>query len=420
MKTYKNLTVWQKSIDLVDEIYLLTNKFPDSERFGLVSQMRRAAVSIPSNIAEGYRRNSDGSYIQFLSIAFGSGAELETQLEIAKRNMLMNESEYKKVEQLLEMVMKMLNVLLRKLRSLKVSFPPLPTAHGLRAKRGIAALPLVIMIGGLVIEIAVALLVGNALTSKTELNARLNAQALAAAQSGIQDAMLRIARDKTFSGQYALSFPDGSIANVTVCADQPAPNCVGLNKDQIISLGSMQNRTHQLKAILDVNQATGEVKVESLSEVAYGILTQSGTNAISGWAYSNLGWISFSCSNQGSCGTSNYGVTVNATTGVMDGYAWSDVLGWISFTASDLVGCPSGTCNATIPGGLTGTFPKTLTGWAKVMGSGSWIHLAGTALDNSSYGVSIDSGGRFSGWSWDDADLGWMHWGDVYYYVHTN
>ncbi len=81
---HKELEVWKKSIPLVKEIYELTQNFPDSEKYGLVSQMRRCAVSIPSNIAEGSGRNSDKEFIQFLYYALGSIAELETQLIISK------------------------------------------------------------------------------------------------------------------------------------------------------------------------------------------------------------------------------------------------------------------------------------------------------------------------------------------------
>lgn len=82
---HRELIVWQKAMDLVVGVYRLTHSFPLTEQYGLTSQMRRAALSIPSNIAEGRRRNSEGDYQRFLSIAFGSGAELETQLDIAER-----------------------------------------------------------------------------------------------------------------------------------------------------------------------------------------------------------------------------------------------------------------------------------------------------------------------------------------------
>src|SRR3989338_1925613 len=82
MKSYKDLIVWQKSIQLCTEIYKITKLFPKDELYGLVSQIQRSSVAIPSNIAEGYRRGHKPEFIQFLRIAFGSGAELETQLLI--------------------------------------------------------------------------------------------------------------------------------------------------------------------------------------------------------------------------------------------------------------------------------------------------------------------------------------------------
>lgn len=84
MHKYKELKLWQKSIDLVTRIYLTTKSFPETEKFGLISQINRAAVSIPSNIAEGAGRNSDKEFLQFLSIAHASSFELETQLIISK------------------------------------------------------------------------------------------------------------------------------------------------------------------------------------------------------------------------------------------------------------------------------------------------------------------------------------------------
>ena len=104
-------------MDLVVTIYNLTEKFPKSEIYGLTSQMRRSAVSIPSNISEGRRRGSRKDYHQFLIVAYASGAELETQIEIAKRLSFGNNSEYNEVNSLLVEVMKMLNKMLSTLRS---------------------------------------------------------------------------------------------------------------------------------------------------------------------------------------------------------------------------------------------------------------------------------------------------------------
>ncbi len=83
INTYRDLIVWQKSMTFVTEVYLITKSFPSTENFGLISQIRRSAISIPSNIAEGYGRKSTGDYIRFLQIAVGSLFELQTQIEIA-------------------------------------------------------------------------------------------------------------------------------------------------------------------------------------------------------------------------------------------------------------------------------------------------------------------------------------------------
>ncbi len=85
MRPHKKLEVWKKAIEFVTKIYKITEPFPDREKFGLVSQMRRSAVSIPSNISEGAARSSRKGFIQFLSIAQGSTSELETQLIISNK-----------------------------------------------------------------------------------------------------------------------------------------------------------------------------------------------------------------------------------------------------------------------------------------------------------------------------------------------
>lgn len=84
VKTFRDLVAWQRSIALVRELYRLTTTMPDSERFGLISQLRRAAVSIPSNIAEGYARGTTADYLRHLRISRGSLAEVQTQLVISR------------------------------------------------------------------------------------------------------------------------------------------------------------------------------------------------------------------------------------------------------------------------------------------------------------------------------------------------
>mgnify|MGYP001580178427 CR=1 FL=1 len=108
MAHYRELTVWQKAMEFVVVIYKFTQSFPPQEQYGLISQMRRAAVSIPSNIAEGSRRRGKDTR-HFLVIAFASGSELETQLEISRRLMYGNSPLLNDAESLLSEVMRMLN-----------------------------------------------------------------------------------------------------------------------------------------------------------------------------------------------------------------------------------------------------------------------------------------------------------------------
>jgi len=113
-QTYKKLLVWQKSVLLTEYIYTVTANFPKEEQYGLTSQMRRAAVSIPSNIAEGKHRGSKQEYIQFLRIARGSSAELEAQIEVAQRLPEMKRNDFTEIQETLTEVFKMLNTLTRK------------------------------------------------------------------------------------------------------------------------------------------------------------------------------------------------------------------------------------------------------------------------------------------------------------------
>ena len=112
--SYSQLEVWKKAMSLVTEIYKITGIFPSEERYSLTSQMRRAAVSIPSNIAEGRMRISRKEFKRFVSMAFGSGAELETQMQIA-RNLSYLDQTRDEADNLLEEVIRMLNALLQKL-----------------------------------------------------------------------------------------------------------------------------------------------------------------------------------------------------------------------------------------------------------------------------------------------------------------
>lgn len=115
LKSYKDLIVWQKSMDLAEEIFRLTNLFPKSELYGIVLQMRKASVSIPSNIAEGYGRKYRKEFSQFISISYGSAQELETQLILSERLKFAKASEFIKSRALLVEVSKMIMSLSNKL-----------------------------------------------------------------------------------------------------------------------------------------------------------------------------------------------------------------------------------------------------------------------------------------------------------------
>jgi len=113
--SHKDLTVWKRSMELVLAVYVLTENFPRTEIYGLTSQMRRCAVSIPSNIAEGRSRGTRRDYLQFLRISLGSAAELETQIEISKQLSFGKKLYYNDVERLLLEVTKMLKVMIKNL-----------------------------------------------------------------------------------------------------------------------------------------------------------------------------------------------------------------------------------------------------------------------------------------------------------------
>ncbi len=116
--SYRELIVWQKSIVVATLIYEMTKTFPASEVYGLTSQMRRASYSIPSNIAEGFCRGGKAEFRHFLQISFGSGAELETQLTIARNIGILSEKEHNHIMAKLEEVMRILNKMTSNLKLL--------------------------------------------------------------------------------------------------------------------------------------------------------------------------------------------------------------------------------------------------------------------------------------------------------------
>ena len=117
MKNFKELKVWQKGIELVAIVYKITSSFPEEEKYGLSAQMRRAAVSIPSNIAEGHLRKTAKDFKQFLSIARGSCAELETQIIIAHKLGFIHDNNFNILFPKIEELSKMLSSFYSKINS---------------------------------------------------------------------------------------------------------------------------------------------------------------------------------------------------------------------------------------------------------------------------------------------------------------
>lgn len=120
MKSYRDLLVWQKSIALVTSVYGFTSRFPKEETYGLTSQIRRSAVSVPSNIAEGYGRQSTQDYIRFLQISRGSLFELQTQLEIARNLDFLSLDSFDKLYESTREIERMLSSLISKIQASSV------------------------------------------------------------------------------------------------------------------------------------------------------------------------------------------------------------------------------------------------------------------------------------------------------------
>ena len=115
IECYRDLLVWQKAMELVTEVYRVTGRFPDDEKFGITAQIRRAAVSVPSNIAEGYGRNMLKDYIRFLRVARGSLLELETQVIISKNLKYISGEVLKETLGKTDEISRMLNGLMKRL-----------------------------------------------------------------------------------------------------------------------------------------------------------------------------------------------------------------------------------------------------------------------------------------------------------------
>lgn len=115
IRNFKDLKIWQKGIEIVKDVYAMTKEFPREEMYGITSQMRRSAVSIPANVAEGFKRFHGKEYSQFLHIALGSVAELETHLIISKELGFIKDEQLAEISEKLDHISKMVSSLLNKI-----------------------------------------------------------------------------------------------------------------------------------------------------------------------------------------------------------------------------------------------------------------------------------------------------------------
>jgi len=126
VRSFRDLVVWQKSVDLAEAIYIETRRFPKEEIYGLTAQMRRAAVSIASNLAEGHARQTRGEFVQFVGMARGSLAELQTQAILAARLQMFSEESVGRLDMQLSEVGRLLNALRTSVLTPSSSQPPTP------------------------------------------------------------------------------------------------------------------------------------------------------------------------------------------------------------------------------------------------------------------------------------------------------
>ncbi|MEK7162955.1 MAG: four helix bundle protein [Patescibacteria group bacterium] len=211
LNSYKELIVWQKSIDLVEEVYILTGNFPKDETYGLAIQERRAAVSIPSNIAEGQRRKDLPEYLQFLRIADASSAELETQIIISKK--LYPDLDYSKVDVLLEEVQKMLNVLIRKLEDKLNEKNLKPKTQNLKPNSGQVMLLTVLILGGAIL--GASTIAGYLMILKIRLSSDItnSTKAAFAADTGIEWGLYKQFKNPNYSKPLFSNNSDFTISN---------------------------------------------------------------------------------------------------------------------------------------------------------------------------------------------------------------
>ena len=139
-----------------------------------------------------------------------------------------------------------------------------PKTQNLKPENGVAALPMILILGGLVVEITIAVLSASYIFIESEFGNKLSSEAMLAARAGVADAIFKVVRDKTFTSATTTLAVGNYSADVSVCRELP---CLAIGKHKIISVGKAQTRRRSLEAVLIVDSTTGEVRLESLKEV---------------------------------------------------------------------------------------------------------------------------------------------------------
>ncbi len=254
LKSFKDLEVWQKSKKLAVLIYKKTEKFPQSEFYGITNQMRRAVISISSNLAEGFKRFHLKEKIQFYNIAYGSAAELESQIEVSRELKFLSVEDYDELIFVLIEVSKMIGGLIKSLN---------PKSYILNSKScGVAALPAIIVIAMVILLVGVGISSTGFIENLSSYGELENKKALAAAETGAADGFERLVRNRNCGGScpnnYTIVVGDAD-ADVVISDDTASTK-------KIVSTGRVGFKRVKIQVIVSFN-ANGKATQDLWQEI---------------------------------------------------------------------------------------------------------------------------------------------------------
>ena len=263
LKSFKDLTVWQKAADLSVLIYETTEDFPKEEIYGITSQMRRASVSISSNIAEGFKRNHKKEKLQFYNIAYGSAAELESQIEIANKLNFLSLENYRNLLLLLTEISKMTDGLIKSLNS---------KSYILKPNDGVASLPIIMGLTLLILAVGVSITALGFTESFIVAGQKQSSEALFYAEAGARDALMKIIRNKNYSelSGYQIAFVSDGCTSNDGCAIITVSSGDGsaLDPKIINSEGRGKNNIRKIRVeVIFDDSLNGEIKNANWQEV---------------------------------------------------------------------------------------------------------------------------------------------------------